>query len=169
METTVAEQTRDFARCFFTLIEALDSDDWLSANDTFARTLMTHPDHPYVAYIRGDRARRAGFAAAAEGIREAEFPSIERRKVGTRRNAPVFYRTWRPGTGMTLALPYQAPQGHPLRTPVEANHPLRREPEAAPSRSPWRRRFEARRTRAEGSTQDRRSIAGWWSAITTRR
>jgi len=169
MDTTVAAQTRDFARRFFALIEELDSDDWVSATDAFASTLTAHPDHPYVAYIRGDRARRAGFSAAAESIREAEFPQIERRKAGTRRNAPVFYRTWRPGTGMTVDLPFEMPPSHPLRAAMDEDHPLRREPEAAESGSPWRRRADALRTRSDAPETDQGSIAGWWQAITTRR
>jgi len=169
METTVAAQTRDFARRFFALIEALDSDEWVSANEAFASTQAAHPDHPYVAYIRGDRARRAGFSATAESIREAEFPQIERRKAGTRRNAPVFYRAWRPGTGMTLDLPFEVPSSHPLRAAVDGNHPLRREPEAAESGSPWRRRAGALRTRSDAPADDQGAIAGWWQAITARR
>ncbi len=169
METTLAAQTRDFARRFFTLIEELDSEDWLSANDAFARTLSTHPNHPYAAYVQGNRARRASFSAAAERVRQAEFPQIERRKAGTRRNAPVFYRTWRPGTGMSLDLPFQAPPSHPLRATLESNHPLRRDPEAAEPGSPWRRRADALRTRSDAPDEDQGAIAGWWQAITARR
>lgn len=168
METTQAAQTRDFARRFFSLIEALDSAEWLAANDAFARTLSTYPNHPYAAYVQSNRARRAGFSAAAEKIRQAEFPQIERRKAGTRRNAPVFYRTWRPGTGMSLELPFQVPSGHPLRATVESNHPMRREPEAAESGSPWRRRADALRTRPDAD-EGQGAIAGWWQSITARR
>ena len=55
MEPTVAEQTRAFARRFFTLIEELDSDAWLSAKDAFVRTLeaCASPDGE-VASGRGD-------------------------------------------------------------------------------------------------------------------
>jgi len=169
METTVAAQTRDFARRFFALIEEQDSDEWVSANDAFASALAAHPDHPYVAYVRGDRARRAGFSAAAESIREAEFPQIERRKAGTRRNAPVFYRTRRPGTGMTLELPYEVPPSHPLRAAMDGNHPLRREPESTEPGSPWRRRAGALRTNSDAPDEDQGAIAGWWQTITARR
>jgi hypothetical protein len=168
METTLAAHTRDFARRFFTLIEELDPEDWMSANDAFAQTLAAHPDHPYAVYIRDDRARRAGFSAAAESIREAEFPQIERRKAGIRGNAPVFYRTWRPGTGINLDLPHQVPSGHPLRTATEDHHPLRREPETEP-RAPWRRRSNALRARSGEPAEDRHSrLAGWWHAVTRR-
>jgi hypothetical protein len=168
MRTTVAEQTRDFARHFFTLIEELDSGAWQSAKDAFARTLEAHPGHPYAAYIRRDRVRRAGFASAAEQVRRAEFPQIERRKAGTRNNAPVYYRIRRPGTGPTLSMPYQVPLGHPLRVASGSGvHPLRTEPEDKEPRSTWRRRFNARQ--AGDAAKDDRSIVTWWHAITTRR
>lgn len=170
MQTTVAAHTRDFARRFFILIEDLGSQEWLPAADIFARTLTAHPDHPYVALVEGKPACTAAFTKTAEQLRQAEFAHIEHRKAGTARNAPVFYRTPRPAVGMTLELPYQVPSGHPLRTASPSSHPLRREPDATPARSPWRRRRDACRPRAGGAAEDQPSaIAGWWQALTARR
>jgi hypothetical protein len=163
MATTVAAQTRDFARRFLEVVLEWGRDDWLSAKDAFERTIAAHPDHPYVAYVRANRARRAGFSAAAEQIREQEFPQIERRKVGTRRNAPVYYCVGRKEAAFSLELPYDVPPSHPLRTakaPPRGN-PLRREPAQAAARAPWRRRLGRRRT-AEGSS------AGWWQKLAER-
>jgi hypothetical protein len=163
MATTVAAQTRDFARRFLEVVLECGRDDWLPAKDAFARTIAAHPDHPYVAYVRANRARRAGFSAVAEQIREQEFPQIERRKVGTRRNAPVYYRVGRRGATFSLELPYDVPPSHPLRpttAPLRGN-PLRREPGQAAARAPWRRRLGRRRT-AEGRS------AGWWQKLVER-
>ena len=167
MAGTVAAQTRDFARCFFQVVLERGGADWVAASDAFERTVTAHRDHPYVAYLQANRARRAGFAAAAERIREQEFPQIERRKAGTRRNAPVFYRIGRPGTSFQLALPYEVPSSHPLRTATATTrgNPLRREPEPAAARSPWRRRISRRRTSEDASSAEPRSSAGWWQKL----
>ena len=156
MASTAAAQTRDFARRFLQVVLELGREDWVSANDAFERTITAHPDHPYVAYVQANRARRAGFSAAAERIREQEFPQIERRKVGTRRNAPVFYRTRRPGSpspcNLNLDLPYRVPPSHPLRTSAKTGSALRQAPEQQERRSPWRRRLAARRLRPDASS-----------------
>jgi hypothetical protein len=167
MASTVAAQTRDFARRFFQVAQELGREDWVSANDTFERTITAHPDHPYVAYVGANRARKAGFSAAAERIREAEFPQIERRKAGTRRNAPVFYRIARSGAAFSLELPYEVPPSHPLRTATEnaRGNPLRREAEPPEARSPWRRRQGNRRTVPDACSGDEPSSGAWWQKL----
>jgi hypothetical protein len=166
MAGTVAAQTRDFARCFFQEVLERGGEGWVAARDAFERTATAHADHPYVAYIRANRARRAGFAAAAERVREQEFPQIERRKAGTRRNAPVFYRVGRPAASFQIELPYEVPSSHPLRTARAApkGNPLRREPEPT-VRSPWRRRLFRQRTRHDASSAGPRTSAGWWQKL----
>ena len=169
MASTAAAQTRDFARRFFQVVLERGGESWVAASDAFERTVAAHADHPYVAYIQANRARRAGFTAAAERVREQEFPQIERRKAGTRRNAPVFYRIGRPDAGFQLHLPYEVPSSHPLRAATGAakGNPLRRDPETAPARSPWRRRL-AKRASQDASPVRPRSSAGWWQKLTDR-
>jgi hypothetical protein len=164
MASTVAAQTRDFARRFFAVVQELGREDWVPANDAFERTIAAHPDHPYIAYIQANRARRAGFSAAAERIREAEFPQIARRKAGTRRNAPVFYRVGSADAAPSLDLPYDVPPGHPLRVATEAakGNPLRREAEQPEARSPWRRRQSSRRAAASNEAS---SAGAWWQRL----
>jgi hypothetical protein len=170
MASTVTAQTRDFARRFFQVVLELGGGDWLTANDAFERTVAAHPDHPYVAYVQANRARRAGFSATAERVREREFPQIERRKAGTRRNAPVLYRVGRGDAALSqlsLDLPYEVPPSHPLRaaTAVARGNPLRRAPEPAPARSPWRRRQRRRRPMPDGSPGAPSRSAIWWRKL----
>jgi type II secretory pathway component PulJ len=167
MASTVAAQTRDFARRFFQVVLELGGQDWVAASDAFERTITAHADHPYVAYLQANRARRAGFPAAAERVREQEFPQIERRKAGTRRNAPVFYRIGRADAAFSLDLPYEVPSSHPLRVARGAakGSPLRRDPEPAAARSPWRRRLSRRRTSENASSAKPRWSAGWWQKL----
>jgi hypothetical protein len=170
MAGTVAAQTRDFARCFFQVVLERGGEGWVAASDAFERTATAHADHPYVAYIQANRARRAGFAAAAERVREQEFPQIERRKAGTRRNAPVFYRIVRPEPVFQFHLPYEMPSSHPLRIAQAAptGNPLRREPEAVAARSPWRRRLSRRRVSQDAAAAGPRSSTGWWRKLADR-
>jgi hypothetical protein len=163
MASSVATQSRDFARHFFHVVEELGRDDWVSASDAFARTIAAHPDHPYVAWLNVNRARKAGFSAAAERIRAEEFPRLERRKAGTRKNAPVFYRVWRPDMAFTLDLPYRVPPSHPLRGPadVQNGNALRRAAPEQEPRSPWRRRQSRRRTPPDGSA----ARCAWWQKL----
>ncbi len=165
MVSTVVAQTRDFARRFFAVVEELGRENWVPANDAFERTIAAHPDHPYIAYIQANRARKAGFSAVAERIREAEFPQIARRKAGTRRNAPVFYRVGSPDAAPSLDLPYDVPPSHPLRAATETAkcNPLRREPEPPEARSPWRRRQGSRRAAASSSEDP--SAGAWWQRL----
>lgn len=164
MASTVAAETADFARRFFGMVLTLGREDWVSAHDAFERTLSAHPDHPYAAYVQANRARRAGFGAAAERVRAQEFPQIERRKVGTRRNAPVFYRVGRAGAGFSLQLPYDVPPSHPLRSAAETprSNPMRREPGPQDAGSPWRRRQAARRAVPDSSATP---AAAWWRKL----
>jgi hypothetical protein len=166
MAGTVAAQTRDFARRFFQVVLELGCKDWVAASEAFERTLTAHADHPYATYVQANRARKAGFAAAAERVREQEFPQIERRKAGTRRNAPVFYRVGRPGASFSLDLPYEVPSSHPLRAARGAatGSPLRREPEPA-ARSPWRQRLRRRPTTPGTASAEPRWSAGWWQKL----
>lgn len=167
MASTAAAQTRDFARRFFQVVLERGDESWVAASDAFERAAAAHADHPYVAHIQANRARRAGFAAAAERVREQEFPQIVRRKAGTRRNAPVFYRIGRPDPGFSLHLPYEVPSSHPLRaaTGTAKGNPLRREPETVAARSPWRRRLSRRRASQDASSAGPRSSAGWWQKL----
>ena len=165
MAATVAAQTRDFARRFFQVVLER-GDDWVAASDAFERAAAAHPDHPYLAYIGAHRARKAGFAAAAEKVREREFPQVERRKAGTRRNAPVFYRVGRRDGGLQLDLPYEVPSSHPLRTAraAPAGNPLRHPPEPV-ARSPWRRRLSRRRSGDHPSSAPARASSGLWRQL----
>ena len=72
------------------------------------------PDHPYISQLQAKPTRRIGLSGIVERLRTAEFPHIERRKAGNRRNAPVFYRIGRPGPGLDLQLPYEVAASHPL-------------------------------------------------------
>lgn len=163
MASTVAAQTTDFARRFFEVILDLGGEDWVAADDAFARTLAAHPDHPYAAYVQADRGHRAEFSAAAEPVRKKEFPQIARRKAGTRRDAPVFYRIGPAAGGFQLQLPYDVPPSHPLRTAAEKprGSPLRREPGPRDARSPWRRRQASRRAAPDAAD----ATSGWWQKL----
>jgi hypothetical protein len=93
MPGLVAARGEDFARLFFREIEACaEPGTWVPAGILFARTLDAHGDHPYARAIEAKPGRRIGFTKVSEGVRRAEFPHIERRKTGVRRNAPVFFR-----------------------------------------------------------------------------
>ena len=87
---------------------------WIRATDAFEQTLSNLPDHPYIGHLRAKPTRRIGLSGIVERLRTAEFPHIERRKAGNRRNAPVFYRIGRPGPGLDLQLPYEVAASHPL-------------------------------------------------------
>ena len=166
MAGTIAAQAQDFAHHFFAVIEEFGRENWVAANDAFERTVSAHPEHPYVDYLAGHRARRAGFAAAAEQVRQHAFPQIERRKVGVRKNAPVFYRIGRPGTGISLGLPHTAPAAHPLRVDVDKGNPTRRKIKKREARAPWRRRLEALRA-AERRPIGAHQETGWRRSLST--
>jgi hypothetical protein len=93
MPSLVAAHGEDFARLFFREIEACaEPGTWVPAGLLFAQTLDVHADHPYARDLETKPGRRIGFTKASERVRRAEFPHIERRKTGLRRNAPVFFR-----------------------------------------------------------------------------
>jgi hypothetical protein len=143
----LACDAEDFARLLLHTVERLGQDGgWVSAAQAIEQTLAEHPDHACAAQLQAEPARRVGLAAVAERVRVAEFPHLERRKAGLRRNAPLFYRIARADPALTLHLPYDIAPSHPLlaqrRTlgtePVSARRAALTE---APPKSPWRRRL----------------------------
>jgi hypothetical protein len=149
MARSLARDAEDFARLMLQTVERLDRDGgWVRATEAFEQTLTDHPDHAYVAQLQAKPARRIGLSAAVERLRVAEFPHIERRKAGNRRNAPVFYRIGRSGATLELNLPYQVAPSHPLlvqrraeTAPAEAGSARRAALTEGPPKSPWRRRL----------------------------
>jgi len=97
MARTVTADAEDFARFFFRLIEERGSGgNWLAARDVLDEAASAYPTHPFVEALAENPGRRVVFSTAAERVRRKEFAHIDRRKRGTRRNAPVFYRLSRP-------------------------------------------------------------------------
>ena len=152
MTRSLARDAEDFARLMLRTVERLGQDGgWVRAGQAFERTLADHPDHVYVAQLKAKPTRRIGLSAVAERIRAAEFPHLERRQAGARRNAPLFYRVARPGPALDLRLPYEVAPSHPLLVqrraaaaePVSARRAALTE---APPSSPWRRRLLLRPT-----------------------
>jgi hypothetical protein len=159
MAQSLARDAEDFARLMLQTIERLAHDGgWVRGRAAFEQTVADHPDHAYIARIRAKPAGRISLSAAAERVRAAEFPHLERRKVGTRRNAPVAYRIGRPGPGLDLPLPRDVAPSHPLVVRRRAAKPIPGKPVSArraamtepPPRSPWRRRLR-RRAAANGT------------------
>ena len=152
MARSLARDAEDFARLMLRTVERLGQDGaWVRATDALEQTLADHPDHVYAAQLKAKPTRRIGLSAAAERIRVAEFPHLERRQAGARRNAPLFYRIARPGAALDLCLPYEVAPSHPLLVqrraasaePVSARRAALTE---APPNSPWRRRLRRRPT-----------------------
>ena len=115
MARSLAREAEDFARLMLQTIERLSQDgSWIRATDAFEQTLGDQADHAYIIQLRAKPTRRIGLSGIVERLRTAEFPHIERRKAGNRRNAPVFYRIGRPGPGLDLHLPYEVAASHPL-------------------------------------------------------
>ena len=149
MARSLAREAEDFARLMLQTIERLSQDgSWIRATDAFEQTLGNQADHAYISQLRAKPTRRIGLSGIVERLRTAEFPHIERRKAGNRRNAPVFYRIARPGPGLDLHLPYEVAASHPLlvqrRTeaaPGEPGSARRAALTEAPPKSPWRRRL----------------------------
>jgi hypothetical protein len=157
MAQSLARDAQDFARLMFQTIERLGQDGgWVRARAAFEQTAADHPDHAYVARIAARPAGRISLSAAAERVRAAEYPHIERRKVGTRRNAPVMYRIGGPDPGLDLRLPRDIPPSHPLlvrrraqaATPGRAASARRAAMTEPPPKAPWRRRLRRRVTTA---------------------
>jgi hypothetical protein len=157
MARSLARDAEDFARLLLRTVEQLGQDGaWVRAADALEQTLADHPDHVYVAQLKAKPTRRIGLSAAAERIRAAEFPHLERRQAGARRNAPLFYRIARPGLALDLQLPYEVAPSHPLLAQRRA---AGGEPASArraaliegPPKSPWRRRLLRRPTMADAA------------------
>ena len=173
MASARGADAEDFARLFLRTVETLARDGgWVGARDAYERAVEAHSEHPYVIHVREKPARKIGLAAAIERIREREFPHVERRKAGTRRNAPVYYRTGRPDPVFELHLPYEVPQGHPLHSQRsdarwEGKRGLRRAAFATdPPKSPWRRRLLARRAETgEPPFLSARPSLAWWQGL----
>lgn len=166
MARSLARDAEDFARLMLQTVERLGRDGgWVRAAHAFEQTLTDHPDHAYVAQLQAKPSRRIGLSAVAERVRVAEFSHLERRKAGTRRNAPLFYRIARPDPALDLQLPYEVAPSHPLlmqrraeTTPREAVSARRAALTEAPPKSPWRRRLLLRPTAAATGIE-----AGPWS------
>jgi hypothetical protein len=175
MAQSLARDAEDFARLLLQTVERLGPDgDWVRARDAFEQAAADHPDHAFVAHLKAKPARRIGVFAAAERLREAEFPRIERRKVGTRRNAPVMYRAGGPRPALDLQLPYEVPASHPLlvrrRADMAAGPELvsarRAALTAASPSSPWRRRLLRRVSAAGGAIAPASwSVRLWWTRL----
>ena len=152
MARSLARDAEDFARLMLQTIERLTGDgSWIRATDAFEQTLSSLPDHPYIVHLQAKPTRRIGLSRIVERVRMAEFPHIERRQAGGRRNAPVFYRIARSGPGLDLQLPYEVAASHPLLVqrradvaPVEPGSARRAALTAGPPKSPWRRRLRLR-------------------------
>jgi hypothetical protein len=147
MARSLARDAQDFARLMLHTVERLGQDGgWVPAGQAFEQTLAQHPDHVFIAQLQAKPGRRIGLSAIAERVRAAEFPHLERRKAGTRRNAPLYYRIARPDPALELHLPYDIAPSHPLLVqrraagtePASARRAALTE---APPKSPWRRRL----------------------------
>ena len=174
MAQSLARDAEDFARLMLQTIERLGQDGgWVGAREAFERTAADHPDHAFVALINAKPARRIGLFAAAERLRTAEFPHLERRKVGTRRNAPVVYRLGRPDPGLDLHLPYDVAPSHPLVVQRRADEAAsgrsvsarRTALTAPPPSSPWRRRLLRRLTVTGTAVEPAWSIRLWRACL----
>lgn len=149
MAPSLARDAEDFARLLLQTIERLSRDGgWVRATDAFEQTLSDHPDHAYIVRLRAKPTRKIGLSGVVERLRTAEFPHIERRKAGNRRNAAVFYRIARAGPGLDLQLPYEVAASHPLlvqrradTAPGEPASFRRAALTEGPPKSPWRRRL----------------------------
>ena len=154
MARSLARDAEDFAQLILRTVERLGQDGrWVPAGEALEQTLAEHPDHAYVAQLRAKPARRIGLSTITERVRASEFPHLERRKAGIRRNAPVFYRIARLGPALDLKLPYHIAPGHPLlvRRRAAETRPVSARRAAltkAPPKSPWRRRMLLRPSRA---------------------
>jgi hypothetical protein len=152
MARSLAREAEDFARLMLQTVERLGQDgSWVRAAQAFEQTIAEHPEHVYVARLQAKPSRRIGLRAVAERIRAAEFPHLERRQAGARRNAPLFYRIVRADPALQFRLPYDVAPSHPLLVqrravsaePVSARRAALTE---GPPSSPWRRRLRRRPT-----------------------
>jgi hypothetical protein len=175
MAQSLARDAEDFARLMLQAVERLGhGGDWVRARELMDRAVADHPDHAFVAQLEAKPARRIGLFAATERLRTAEFPHIERRKAGSRRNAPVMYRVARLDPGLDLQLPYEVPASHPLLARRRADAAARTEGVSArraalrtrPPTSPWRRRLLRRVAAAsEAIAPASSSVRAWWTRL----
>jgi hypothetical protein len=155
MARSLARDAEDFARLMLHTVERLGQDGgWVPAGQAFEQTLAQHSDHVFITQLQAKPSRRIGLSAVAERVRAAEFPHLERRKAGTRRNAPLYYRIARPDPALDLHLPYEIAPSHPLlvqrRTAgTEPASSRRAALTEAPPKSPWRRRLLRRPAAAD--------------------
>ena len=172
MAQPVARDAQDFARLMLRTVERLgERGEWVPAREVFERTVAEHPDHPYLGHIAAKPGRRIGLSATLERLRAAEFPKIERRKDGPRRNAPVLYRVGPAPVALDLQLPQEAPTSHPLVTRRRATEARGERATSArraalterEARSPWRRRLLPRVAGASRGVESAvRALRGWW-------
>jgi hypothetical protein len=171
MAQPIARDAEDFARLLLRTVGRLgEGGEWVSARDAFERTAAEHPDHAYLGHIAAKPGRRIGLTATLERLRAAEFPAMERRKAGARRNAPVLYRVGPAPVALDLRLPHDAPASHPLVTRRRAVEALSERATSArrialterEARSPWRRRLLPRVTGAsQGIESTLRALHRW--------
>jgi hypothetical protein len=147
MGWSLARDAEDFARLILHTVERLGQDGrWVPAGQALEQTLADHPDHGYVGKLRAKPARRIALSTVTERVRASDFPHLERRKAGIRRNAPVFYRIARPNSALNFNLPYEIAPSHPLlvRRRAAKTRPVSARRAAltkTPPKSPWRRRM----------------------------
>ena len=174
MARSLARDAEDFARLMLQTIERLGEDGgWVRAREAFEQTVADHPDHAFVAQINAKPTRRIGLSATIERVRTAEFSHLERRKVGTRRNAPVVYRIGRPDPGLDLQLPYEVAPSHPLLVRRRADEAgsagavsARRTALTAPiATSPWRRRLRRRLSLSGTAVEPAWSVRLLWARL----
>jgi hypothetical protein len=152
MARSLARDAEAFARLMLQTVERLGQDgSWVRAAHAFEQTVAEHPDHVYVARLQAKPSRRIGLSAITERIRAAQFPHLERRQAGARRNAPLFYRIARADPALQFRLPYDVAPSHPLLVqrraasaePISTRRAALTE---GPPSSPWRRRLRRRPT-----------------------
>jgi hypothetical protein len=184
MAKSIARDAEDFARFLLQTVERLgESGEWVPARAAFAQTVAEHPEHPYALYLKEKPARRSGLTTVAERLRTAEFPSIERRKSGSQRNAPVSYRVVRAASNLHLQLPAEVAPDHPLvRKHRAASSAAAAEPVSARRtqmtgsgpKSPWRRRLLVRPIEIHvphalhlpgGLAAASQSLRQWWDRL----
>jgi len=176
MAQTVTADAEDFARFVFRLIEERGANGaWLPARDVLEQAAAAYPTHPFVEALAEKPGRRVVFATAAERVRRKEFAHIERKKRGTQRNAPVFYRLSRPmlapaGTAertapADVAVPAPPPAASATvrerpRAPAPDDHPVSSSP--APTRALRTNLRDLRRCLETGASER----SGWWARVT---
>jgi hypothetical protein len=171
MARSLARAAEDFAQLILRTVERLgQSGGWVPAGEALERTLAEHPDHAYVAQLRAKPARRISLSAITERVRASEFPHLERRKAGIRRNAPVFFRIARPNPALNFHLPYEVAPSHPLlvRRRVARAKPVsarRAALTAAAPKSPWRRRVLLRPTVTPGGAVSHWPARLFWARL----